>query len=885
MRWLQSISHRLRSLFRKDAVEHELSDEMRFHIERQVEENLTAGMSLQEARRAAMREFGGVEQIKEECRDTRRVNFLETLLQDLRYGARMLRKNPGFTTVAVLTLALGIGANTAIFSVTEVVLLRPLPYPHSEQLVMVWENVRLPNYQNDQNPVSPGNFAEWSNQNSIFQGISAYSNRSFSLTGKGDPIRIEGELVTYNFFTVLQVNAALGRGFVPDEDRPGAAHVVVITDGLWRSRFAADVQILGKTILLDGESYIVVGVMPPGFHFPDPDDQLFVPIALSPEERNNRGSHYLDVFARLKPEVTLAQARVEMDMIARHLTELYPLSNTGEAVNVVPLHEEIAGPLRSKLMVLSGAVGMILLIVCANVANLQLARASSRHREVAIRLAIGASRSRILRQLLTESVLLALLGCLLGLMLARWGVTALKFLNAWDIPRMEEIGLNGSVFLFSLGISILAGFAFGVMPALQAARGSASDSLKEGARESAAGGRVRTRSLLVVLEIALGVIVVIGAGLLLRSFLALERVPLGFQPESILTFRVIPRGARYSQPLGRTAFYQQALEKIDTLPGVKSAAAVTFLPLTLFRGSKGFTIEGRAPSAPGQIPMANYDIVTPDYFGTMQIPLLKGRDFSWGDTPQSQQVVIINQAMARKYWPGEDPLGKRFRQGGSTDEFPWMIVVGVVGDIREYNVLTPPRPTVYFPISQLPDPGGLLRDWVVRTDKNPLGLASAIPPAIWSMDKDLPVSRIRTMEQVRTISVAPQWFNLLLFGLFAVLALVLAAIGIYGVMAYSVTQRTREIGVRVALGAQHGDVLRLVLQQGARLAALGVFLGLAGAQVVARLMANLLYGVQPTDPITFAAVALLLAVVALLACYIPARRAMRLDPLIALRYE
>ncbi len=885
MRRLRGWLLRLGGLFRRARQERDLAAEMESHLQMHVEDNLRAGLSAEEAHRQALIKLGGIEQTKENYRDRRGLPFLETLFQDLRFAGRLLLKNAGFTAVAVLTVALGVGANAGIFSVVHAVLLKPLPYPESDRLVMVWEKVSLPNYENDQNEPSPGNFADWRSQNSVFDNLGAYRNRSFNLTGAGGPVRVEGEQVSASLFSVLKVNAALGRVFTAGDDQPSGRHVVVMSDGLWKSRFGSNAQILGKTILLDGESYIVVGIMPPNFHFPDPDDQLWVPIALTPQDLANHGSHYLLVTARLKPNVTLAQAQGELNRIAQHLTELYPDTNTGVQANIVALREEIAGPVRPALVALFGAVGFILLIVCANVASLLLGRASARHREIGIRIALGAGRIRILRQLLTESALLALLGCVFGLLFARWGILGLKLLSPPHIPRMDEIQIDTSVLVFSLAISLLSAFIFGVLPALQATRANVNDSLKEGARESAGGARLRTRNLLVILETALGVVVVIGAGLLLRSFLILERAPLGFQPQRVLTFRVIPRGERYLQLAGRTAFYRQAIERIEALPGVKSAAAVSFIPLTFARSSKGFSIEGHVPPAAGEIPVAAYDAVTPGYFQSLQIPLQSGRDFSWRDTPQAQRVVIINKAMAQTYWPGEDPLGKRIKFGTPDDPFPRWTIAGVVGDIREFDVLTPPRPTVYLPVSQADDSNYVLRDWVVRASVDPLTIASSIRSAMREVDPDLPVSRLRSLEQVRNISVAPQRFNLSLFGLFAALALLLAAVGIYGVTAYSVAQRTREIGIRVAMGAQRGDVVRLVLAQGARHAALGIFLGLAGAFALTRLMERLLYGVRPTDPVTFAGVTLILTGVALLACYLPARRAMRVDPIIALRYE
>ena len=860
--------------------------EIQSHLQLATSDRMERGESAQRAQQAARREFGNISLIQQVTRDQWGWRWLEELLHDLRYGARMLRKNPGFTFTAVLTLALGIGANTAIFSVVYTVLMKNLPYPQSDRLVMVYEDARLPNYQNERNEPSPGNFSDWAKQNTIFENTAAYRNRSWNLTSEGKPIRVEGEQVTSEFFATLRIHPSLGRDFATEEDRPGNSHVVVISDSLWQSRFGSDLQVLGQKIRLDGESHTVVGVMAPGFHFPDPDDQLWVPMGMSSAELNNRGSHFLLVLARLHSGITPTRAQAQLNLLAKHLTELYPATNTGQTVNVVSLHDDIAGPVRPALLVLMFAAGLILLIVCANVANLLLARASVRQREIGVRLALGASQSRIARQLLTESVLLALLGCSFGLLLARWCVAALKLFAASNLPRAEEFNLNGPVLIFSVALSILAGIAFGVGPALQAPRGSVHETLKSGARESPAGSRLRLRSLLVILETALGAVVVIGAGLLLRSFLRIEQAPLGFEPQGVLTFRVIPRGERYAQLAQRVAFYQQVLQRIEAQPGVESAAAVSFIPLTLARGSKGFTIEGRAPTAPEQIPMAGYDIVTPGYFTTMRIHLLQGRDFSWSDAPQSQPVVMINEAMAKTYWPNQDPLGKHLRQGGPGDhEFPWLTIIGIVADVREFDPVTAPRPTMYFPVAQFADPAAILRDWVVRTKDDPRPLASNVRVAVWDVDKDLPITRIRTMEEVRSLSVLSPRLNLLLFGLFAALALVLASVGIYGVTAYAVSQRTREIGIRIALGAGRNDVLRLVVGHAARLALFGVLLGLLAAFPLTRLMTSMMYGVNSADPLTFLGVAFLLAFVALAACYIPARRAMRVDPIVALRYE
>ena len=893
--WKQEIRKRLADLNLEPTREAEIVDELAQHLEDRYKELLASGATEDEASRTALAELSESDLLARELRrverivsrepvvlGSRRKNMIGDLWQDLRYGARSLRKNPGFTAIAVITLALGIGANTAIFSVVNAVLLRPLPYPQSERLVMVWERVRLPNYQNERNAPAPGNFADWRKGSSAFEEMAAISSRNFNLTGAGEPQRIQGAAVSASLFAVLQISPALGRTFTVEEDRPAAARVVVLSHGLWTSRFGSDPQISGKTIRLDGESYTVLGVMPLGFHFPDPDDQLWAPLALSPQDLANHGSHNLQVVARLKDGVALPQAQAEMQIIAEGLTEQYPNTNTGVGVNLVPMHEQVVGDVRLALLALLAATGFILLIVCANVANLLLARATARRRELAIRLALGAGRSRVVRQLLTESVLLALVGGVLALALAYAGVEALRSVSPPDLPRLAEIGVNGSVLAFSLALSALTGMVFGIAPALQASRQDVQGFLKEGARESAPRSSVVMRHLLVAAEIALGVIVLIGAGLLLRSFVRLGEVRLGFQPRNVLTQRVILRGANYATPAQRTVFYQQAIQRIESLPGVTSAAATSFLPLINARNRTGFTIEGRAPGEPGQLPFAAYRTVTPGYFPTMQIGVRQGRDFSWQDLPEAEQVIIINQAMADAYWPNEEALGKRIKLGRLDSPAPWLAVAGIVEDVREFDPLTAPLPTLYFPALQHP---GAAQDWVVRTAQDPLSLAAAVRSAIWEIDKDLPVSRVRGMESVRAAATAPQRFNVVLMGLFACLALVLAVTGVYGVTAFSVAQRTREIGVRMALGAQAADVFRLVLAQSLKVIASGVIIGLIGALALTRLMTSLLFGVSPSDPVTFAAISLLLVGVALLACWIPARRATQVDPLAALRCE
>ena len=874
--------------------------DLRDHIETETQDNIERGMPPEEARYAALRKFGNVTRVKEEVWEVWSVIWLEQLVQDVRYAARVLRKSPGFTAVAVLTLALGIGANTAIFSVVQAVILEPLPYPQPNRLVMLWERVRLRNYQNDLNDPSPGNFADWRAQNSVFEDVAAIQDRSFNLTGNGEPLRVEGEAVSASLFSLLQVPMALGRTFTFDEDVSGGPRVVVMGYGLWVSRFGADPQVLHKSVLLDGVSYQVIGIMDRSFRFPDPanfhgaaqTDQLWVPIALSRADLSNHGSHFLQgALARLKPEATLSQARLQMDAIAQRLIHEHPGTNEGVGVNVVPLREQLVGNVKSELCILLGAVALVLLMVCANVANLWLVRASTRGRELALRIALGAPRMRILRQLFTESLLLALLGGGAGMLVASWGLRALQGARALQtlgpsgVPSVGTLGVGLPVLAFTLAVSLLAGLIFGMAPAWQVVRCNVQRGLKEGARESDSPSRLGLRDVMVVAEIALGVIVVVGAALLLRSFVLLQQTPLGFDPRGLLTLRAIPRSTQYSQPWQRSSFYRQALAKIEAVPGVKSAGAVSFLPLTFFQASKGFSVEGQPALTADELPMAAYDLVSPGYFETLGVPVLQGRDFSWSDTQQTLPVIVVNEAMAQKYWPNEDPVGQRIKEGRADAAMPWLTVIGVVGNFRHFDVASPPRPTMFFPISQLAAGTALLRDWVVRTSGNPLAIAAGVRQAVWSLDKDMPISRVQAMEEVRSSSVAKQQFTLLLLGLFAGLAVALASVGLYGVTAYATALRTREIGIRMALGAQRRQVMRLVLFHGAALGFAGVSVGIVAALLLTRLMSALLYGVRATDPLAFGAVAVLLSLVILVACYIPARRAMHTDPMVALRYE
>src|SRR5262245_1873243 len=868
----------------------DLDRELRAHIENEADDLRERGMSADEARQAARRALGSETIIREDVRALSPWAALDDAAQDLRYGARILRKQPGFAIVAALTLALGIGATTTIFSVVEAVLLRPLPYADADRLAMVWENVNLPAYKNAQNTPSPGNFQDWRAQNSTFVDLAAMRDGAWSLTGSGEPIRVSGDMVSASVFTLLQVEPALGRNFTAEEDAAAPSRVVLLGHGLWVERFGSNPSIVGQTIRLDDEPYTVAGVMPAGFRFPDADDQLWLPLNLTAQELQNHGSHFLRVVGRLKPGVTAAQAQADIETICARLTKEYPNSNTGVGASVVSLPEYVVGNVRRPLLVILGVVGLLLLMVCANIGNLQLARASARAREFAVRAALGARRTRLVRQLLTESLLLAVVGGALGLAIAWWGVATLRWLAPTDLPRVNDIALNATAAVFTLIVALAAGIACGVMPAVQV-RHDLHDALKDDTRASATPGRVRARSLLVVAETALGVVVLVGAGLLLRSFVGLMQVPVGFRSEGVLTFRVSVPAARYPTEPQRTAFYQRMVERLQALPGVTSAAGISFLPLTMAGRTTAVTVEGEAAQSSAQLKFVDFRSATPGYFKAMSIPVLGGRDVSWSDTETTPAVIVISETMARTFWPTATAgvpginaaIGKRIKPGRLEDPTPWLTVVGVVGDVRQLDLVRQPRPAMYVPAPQANATRDTLRDWVVRTATDPVSVAPAMRSAVWSIDPTLPITRTRTMDQIRSAFTASQQFTLLLVGLFALLALVLAAVGLYGVTAYNVSQRTRELGIRVALGARRGTLLRLVLTDGARLTLIGVVIGTIAALALTQVMATLLFGVSARDPMTFVGVAVLLVAVSLVASFVPAHRATRVDPVVALR--
>jgi putative ABC transport system permease protein len=898
--WKAEIRRQLAGLKLAPTREAEIIEELAQHLDDRYEQSVRGGATKEEANQAALLELTESDLLVQELRRVerpvrqepvvagaqRRMNMLGDLSQDLGYGLRMLLKNPGFTVVAVIALALGIGANSAIFSVVNTVLLRPLPYQDPDRLVMVWEDNTKGGYPRD--TPAAANYIDWRDQNQVFEGMAAVADMSFNLTGTGEPERIDGRRVSANLFPLLGVQPQIGRAFLPEEDQPGGNRVVVMSHGLWQRRFGSDANITSKSLTLNGESYTVVGVMPPQFQFPGGEDELWVPLALTSQEAANRGRHYLQVLARMKPGVTLEQAQTEMSTIAARLQQQYPAQNTDLSAAVTPLHEHVAGDIKPALLVLLGAVGFVLLIACANVANLLLARAAVRQKEISIRIALGASRLRLIRQFLTESILLAALGGVVGLLLSLWGVSLLKAFIPPTIAQAGEVSIDGKVLIFTLLISLLTGLVFGLAPALQASRFNLNETLKEGGRDSAAGSRGnRIRDLLVIAEVAVSLILLIGAGLLINSFLRLRNVDPGFRTGNLLTMQVELPQQKYADQARRSTFYTELISRIEALPGVNSAAVTNWIPLVQQGDSIGFSIEGRPDPAPGQgkRPTVVTRVTSPHYFQTMGIQLMQGRVFNEQDKVDSPAVAVINETMARRFWPGEDPVGKRITPGSLTSPDPddWLTIIGVAKDVRQFELVADPKPQMYISYMQ----AGFFapRHLVVSTAVEPLSLAAAVRRTIWDIDKDQPVSNIRTMEDILSDSIARQRFSMLLLGSFAAVALVLAAVGIYGVMSYSVAQRTREIGIRMALGARRGHVLMLTVGGGLKLVLIGVAIGLVAAFILTRVMSSLLFGVSATDPTTFIIISLVLVSVAALASYIPARRATKVDPMVALRYE
>ena len=888
MKWFNIIRDRLRALRQRETVINEIDREMRSHVELQVEANIRAGMSPREAREQAMRSFGNVNRAVDAAYDVKGGGMFETLLQDIRYGVRMLARHKAFTAIAVITLALGIGANTAIFSVVNELLLRPLPFRDAERIVMLWEVTPEGRHQNT---TSRANFRAWRAQSSSYEHLAAFSDQRFNLTGDGEPEELSLQLATTEFFKVLGVDPILGRTFLPEDGEAGKPPVAVLSYGLWQRRFGGQSQVIGQQITLNGIKYSIIGVMPPGFQFhikhrsgTGRAAEAWTVLSMPSGPGANEIGRFLSVVARLKAGVSAEQAGAELRTIKARLSDADPQYNKNYSGEVLPLREQFFGNVRRPLWLMLGAVGFVLLIACANVANLLLSLATAREKEIAVRAALGARRGRIVRQLLTESVLLALVGSVLGLGLAWLGIKALVAISPRDLVSLQSVGLNVTVLLWTLGVSLLTGVIFGLAPALHISRLNLNDSLKEGGKSESgqAVGSRRLRNALVVSEIALAVVLLASAGLLIRSFIRLQQVDRGFNTDNILTMVIRLPGARYPEDAQLVAFFNQALEQVRQLPNVRSAGMVNFLPLYGGLGSAtGFHIEGQPAPPPGQGPSCDVRVADAGYFETMGIRLLRGRNFTQAEQREAKRVILINEALARKHFPNEDPIGRRldvfmFENPTITE------IVGIVGNVRYDSLIEESPPAVYFPHPELAYPFMTL---VIRTDGDPAAIAPAVQREIRAIDPNQPVSNVRTMNQVMSEWVSRSRFNTLLLGLFAALATLLSAVGIFGVMNYSVALRTREIGLRLAVGAQPRQVLLLILRQGLLLTIVGVGLGLVAAFALTRLLSGLLFGVTAVDATTFTTISVLLVIVSLLACYLPARRAMRIDPLRALRYE
>ncbi|HUC55718.1 MAG TPA: ABC transporter permease [Candidatus Cybelea sp.] len=862
-----------------------LDEDIRDHLERETQDNIERGMSPEEAHYAAMRKFGNVTQVKEETRDVWSLIWLEQLLEDLRFGLRLLRKNPGFTAVAVLTLALGIGANAAVFSVVYAVLLRPLPYKEPSRLVVL--NEATPKVGNVS--VSYQNFLDWRATSHTFSQMAAVHSLDFNLAGITQPESISGDAVSPNFLSMMGVRPLLGRDFDASEEKAGSAPVVLLNYALWQSHLGGDPNAVGKAITLDGRSFTIVGVLPSNYRSVDTTD-VVLPIGAwitnNPEEVKERGARGdMVVIGRLAPGVAITQARAEMEGIAARLAKEYPASNDQFSVALQPIREAFVGDMKTAILVLFGAVLFVLLIACANVANLFLVRGASRAKEVALRIAFGASRGRIIRQMLTESFLLACFGGVVGVTLAVGGIRGMAQLISTDMLSGATVNLNGAVLVFVGGVAVLAAFIFGLAPALHSTKPNVQSELKEGGRtSSASASQNRLRAALAIAETSLALVLLIGAGLMMKSLYRLLEVDPGFRPDRVLKMEMDLRTLQYSKDPAVLNFWQQLLDRVRVLPGVESAAVGTVVPLTDSHSRSDVTIEEMAQPAPGNYPHPDVHIVGSGYVETLGIPLLRGRTFGDADSEKAPLAGMINATLAQRFFPNEDPVGKRFMFGhpSATNPPKWYTIVGVVGDTRLYGLANPARLEVYVPLRQNPTSGMAL---VVKSGADAAALTSAIREAVQSIDKDEPIRAIVTMKELVSDSVATRRMTLVLLGLFSSLALVLGAIGIYGVISYSVAQRTHEIGIRMALGAPRRDVFRLVVGQGLKLAGFGIAIGIVGAFGLARLMSSLLYGISATDFETFAGVSVLLAIVSLLACYVPARRAMRVDPIVALRYE
>ena len=887
VRRLRKLWARMRATVRNDPRDWEFQAELEEHIRLLAERYRRQGMTAETAMIAARRKFGNTTLVQEDLRAMQMITAIEALRADLTYAVRTLRRNPGFAATAVITLALGIGANTTIFSLCNAVLFRPLPYAEPERIVMLSE--RTPDGK--LSTVAPANFVDWQNESRSFSGMAAIRASSFAssfiLGGQSEASRLVGGDASSNFFSVLGVRFMLGRNFLPDEDRPGQDHVAILSYAAWNQRFGADRDIAGKVITLNDESYTVVGVLPATFQFGNTAEDfqaqsqvdIWVPLALNPQKLQ-RGAHILRVIARLQPGVKLPQAQAELNVIGANLAQQYPQNNKDKGIAAVPLTDQVTGSVRVALETLLGAVGLLLLIACANVANLLLGRAAARHKEMAVRIALGASRARLAQQLLTESVFLASLGGIAGLLLALAAITALTPQLPADLSRAAGIAVDTRMLIFTAVISLVTGIIFGLGPLFATWRENAGESLKQNSR-FASGMQTRLRSGLTVAQIAIAIILLIGAGLMAKSLWALMRVAPGFRSENILTARLSLPQSRYPDNRKIAALEGELLENLRRRPGVQSAGFATYIPLSGFDNGWDFLIEGRPPLPPGTHNVTEYRPVSAGYFETIGIPLLRGRSFTTADTADAPWVVVINDSMAREYWPSEDPIGQRLQIPGWPE---WRTVIGVVGDVRHEGLDQAAKAEMYLPVDQALNIES--EPTIVMRAEIPAGAAvGELRAAVSALDPAIAMDRIETMQQLVSGSVAQPRFRTMILAGFSLLALVLASIGIYGVMSYLVIQRTREFGIRLSLGATRTDVLRLVLKRAAILIAVGTCVGLVGSGLLVRLITKLLFGTAPLDPLTFAAVPVLLAAVALVASYIPARRATRIDPIVALRCE
>ena len=871
---LHDLLFRLRTLMRRRATENELEDELRFHLERQTDKYVRSGMSEAEAVRRARLEFGGLDQVKNECREARGVSFVESLAQDLHYAARTLLHSPGFTACAVLTLALGIGANTAIFSVVNTVLLNPLPYRNPQELLAARPNDSLANLEDIQR------------QTNSFVSSGGVNIEPMDFTGNGEPMRVHGAYVDAGLFATLGVQPMLGRWISADEGVKGGPRNVVVSYPFWRDFLGRDPHVLGKAIRLSDNRYTVIGVMPKDFTLPKELADVFVSLWVAyPDAAAERDVHFMHTYWRLKPGVPLAQAQAEIAQADHRLAETFPDTERERGTVLMPLQEWLVGDVRSALLILFGAVGLVLLIACANFAMLLMARAVTRQRELMIRASLGARNSRLIRQRLTESTLLALVGGAAGLMAAKAGTTLLLALRPAELRRLDAIPMDARVFVFVFAISLLTGLLFGLMPAWSASRGDIAEALRENARTTATGvSRNALRSFLVTAELALALILLAGAGLLIKGFMRLRSVDPGFNPTNVITMYLQLPGTRYPQIPLQTNFRRELLSRINAFPGVE-AAMITDLPLAGNYVGHRVVVDGQPTPAVGAEPEVQTLSVMGKYFGVMQIPIRSGRDFSAMDREGQPRVAIVNETFVRQLLPGQNAIGTRIDWARSNEPHEWMTIVGVAGDVKHSGLNQPVDPAVYAPFSQNDEAWRKFMTLVIRTRVPVAGLVEDVKKQVWSLDSQIPVSSIQSMDDLLAVSVAQQRFNMLLLGSFAALAVALAGVGIYGMVAYRVNQRTHEIGVYMALGAQHRDVLRLVMKDGVKLGLLGILFGLAGAIALTRVMVSLLFEVKPTDPATLIGVALLLAAVAILACYIPARRALSIHPMTALRRE